>query len=40
MLEIKFFKDRNRGSQTPSYSATSEICVVVIKNENALFTHY
>ena len=39
-LKMKYFKDRNRGSLAPSYGATREICVVIIKNENALFTHY
>ena len=38
MLEMKYFKDRNQGLQMLSYGATCEISVVVIKNENALFT--
>ena len=39
-IRNEVFKDGNRRSQTLSYGATCEIRVVVIKNENTLFTAY
>ena len=40
MLKIKYFKARNQGSQTLVTALLVKFDVVVIKNENALFTHY